>query len=397
LSNPESALRRDIAQSYLRAGRDEGAFAVLEAMLRSAPAYVPNRDLSWDGFRAAKGVWYCIEEAAGSGDSELRSKAARLAMEFVARALSAPDAAERFDTNDGLIEAHHAAKAIAAVMPDGAKDVLERMIASDALGEYERADAAKALEPIARGRNDAGDIGALSAALSGEERPEVVAAIAAALAGAGPAGRPAVEAALERAEPWTRMDLAWRIGGGTERQLADALTEAGVMDPITDEQLAEVIEKGFDIRGLIWMGGDRLVSFGVKSSTGIEHVALFSDLLKAARPAIDVDNLRESVNGVCTVSFSYQGRDFSFDARREGRWHDVPAVMKGFDDFMQAIGRDDRCYELEGGGEWGLFVVAPASKFEPLVARLGIPLERDSASARDAAKAYQRQIQNMRL
>ena len=41
-----------------------------------------------------------------------------------------------------------------------------------------------------------------------------------------------------------------------------------------------------------------------------------------------------------------------------------------------------------------LFVVAPASKFEPVAVRLGIPFERDSESARDAAKAYQRRIQD---
>jgi len=148
----------------------------------------------------------------------------------------------------------------------------------------------------------------------------------------------------------------------------------------------------------------------------MEHFALFGELLKAARPVIAVEDLKETINAnllreplpqepriemvtdlgtVCTISFSYRGQVFSFDAYPEGRWHDVPAVMKGFDDFMLAIGREDRCYELQGGGEFGLFVVAPAPKFEPIASRLLIPLERDSASARDAAKAYQRQIQNM--
>jgi hypothetical protein len=96
---------------------------------------------------------------------------------------------------------------------------------------------------------------------------------------------------------------------------------------------------------------------------------------------------------VCTVSFQYQGQTFSFNAFPRGRWHDVPAVMRGFDDFMKSIGRDDRCYELELGGEYALFVVAPAPKFEPVAARLGIPLERDSESARDEAKGFQRKIQ----
>lgn len=88
---------------------------------------------------------------------------------------------------------------------------------------------------------------------------------------------------------------------------------------------------------------------------------------------------------------------FSFGACPQGRWHDVAAVMKGFNDFMKTIGRDDHSYELELGGEYALFVVAPASKFEPFAPRLGIPLERDPESARDDAKAFQKKVQNNEL
>lgn len=158
-----------------------------------------------------------------------------------------------------------------------------------------------------------------------------------------------------------------------------------------------------------------MVVFNVKSSAGLEHFELFQGLLKIARPVIAVDDLTETCNAnllrepvarmpnvekvtdlgtICTVSFRYQGRAFSFEARPQGRWHDVAAVMTGFDSFMETIGRDDRCYELELDGEYALFVVAPASKFVPVVTRLGIPLERDSESARDAAKAFQRKIQD---
>lgn len=275
----------------------------------------------------------------------------------------------------------------------------------------------RALTRLAKGKNDPDDIAALSDVLAHEKRPSVVAAIAKALLAAGPDGQTNVQTALDRSEAWTKVELSWRLSGGTDRQLADLLTEAGVMDPITDEQLAETMSEGFDIRTLIWAGGERLVFFNVKSWKGLEHFELFQHLLKAARPVIAVDDLKETCNAtllrepvagmpdvekvtdlgtVCTISFRYQGNAFSFDTSPQGRWHDVAGVMQGFDAFMHAIGRDDRCYELEsGGGEWALFVVAPASKFEPLAARLGIPLERDSESARDAAKAYQKRVQEM--
>jgi hypothetical protein len=445
LAHPDASLRREIAENYLRAGRDEGAFAVVEDILRSAPAHVPHRDPRWHDFYHVKGLWYSLETAAERGDSELREKVALLAIAFVGQALDAPDVKERFDGNEGLVQAHHAAKILAAVMPDGAKELLERLIACDAVHEYYRGEAllayarslgdesrhfvlpqlrshnlrmyaAQAIESLVKGKNDPHDIAELSDAITNEERPDVVAAIATALLAAGPAGQAAVEAALDRSEPWTRVELSWRLSGGTDRQLADLLTEAGVMDPISDEKLAKALSKGFDVRSLIWAGGERLVTFDVKASTGLEHFELFQDLVRAARPVIAVDDLKETCHAnlqrepvadmpsvemvtdlgtVCTVSFQYRGQGFSFEARPQGRWHDVAAVMKGFDDFMRTIGRDDRCYELEGGGEWAILVVAPASKFEPVAARLRIPLERDSESARDAAKAYSRKVQEL--
>ena len=65
------------------------------------------------------------------------------------------------------------------------------------------------------------------------------------------------------------------------------------MDPISDEQLVKALSKGFDVRSLIWAGGE-LVTFNVKSSTGLEHFELFQELLKAARPVIAVDDLKET-------------------------------------------------------------------------------------------------------
>jgi hypothetical protein len=444
LTHCRASLRRAIAETYLRAGRDEGAFAVVEDFLRSAPAHVPHGDPRYHDFYQVKGLWHFLEMAAERGDAGLRNKVASLAMALVTEALDAPDVENRFNFNEGLIQVS-AAKVLAAVMPSGAKELLERLIACDAICEFYRGEAllayaralsdesrhfvlsklrshdlreyaARAIERLIKGKNDPHDIAALCDALTNEERPGVVATIAKALLAAGPAGQAAVDAALDRSEPWTKVELSWRLSGGTDRELADLLTEAGVMDPIADEQLVEALSTGLDVRSLIWAGGKRLVMFNVKSSTGLEHFELFQELLKAARPVIAVDDLKESRNAnlvrepvagmpgvkkvtdlgtVCTVSFHYQGQDFSFEAHPQGRWHDVTVVMKGFDAFMQTIGRDDRCYELEGGGEWALFVVAPASKFEPVAARLGIPLERNSESARDAAKAYQRQIQNI--
>jgi len=447
LAHPDTALRRTIAENYLNAGRDEGAFAVVEHLLRAAPAWVSHRDPAWLDFYPIKRLWHSIEEAALRGDSALREKAASLAMESVGQPLDTPECANRFDTNDGLIDASHACKAIAAAMPHGGKPLLERVIAHQAIDDYYRGEtlsayalalgeearrtivsalqdpalrssAADAFQPLVHSKNLPEDIAVLRSALENEDRPEVIAALARTLLAAGPDGLPAVERVLERSESWARVELSWRVEGGTDRALADLLTEAGVIDPIDDDTLADALNGGLDVRNLIWAGGERMVVFGIKASTGLEHFDLFQNLLQVARPTIAVEDLKETINAnlvrepvagaprvervtdlgtVSTISFNHGGREFHFDVHPKGRWHDVAGVMNGFDAFMQAIGRDDRCYELEGGGsEHAMLVVAPASKFEPLVKRLSLPIEHDPANARDAAKAYQLQIQTMR-
>jgi hypothetical protein len=446
LSHADPALRQQIAKSYLRAGRDEGAFAIVEQVLRAAPPYVHHRDPGWRGFHQIKTLWYSLEDAVRHGDSALKAKAASLSMEMIAGALAAPDRTHRFDLNDGLINTVLASKAIALAMPAGGKELLERVIGAKDLNPYQRGEvllvyssaigeaarpaiaaalqdpelrrhAARALEPLLSGENNPQDIAALSAALDAEERPVVVAALAKALLATGPDGQSAVERALERAEPWAKIELSWRIAGGTNRELADLLTDAGVMDAISDEALGEAVAGGLDVRSLLWAGGERLVVFSVKASTGLKHYDLFQSLLAAARPVIAVQGLKEVVDAkvvrepvpgmanieevtdlgtVCAITFDHLGRTFGFDVHPQGRWHDVAGVMRGFDAFMQSIGRDDRCYELRGGdGELAMFVVAPASKFERVAARLRIPIESDPESARDAAKAFQRQVQNM--
>ena len=240
---------------YLRYGRDDGAFAVVDEILRSAPRHVPHGDPRWHDFYHVKGLWYDLEKAVERGDAELRTKVASLTMALVGEALDAPDVKQRFDFNEGLIQTG-AAEILVAVMPNGAKQLLERMIDCNAIDEYFRGNAllayaralggdarsfvlsklqsldlrkyaAEAVEALVRDKNDPQDVAILSDAIAKEERPNVVAAIAKALLAAGPVGRSAVAAALARSEPWTRVELSWRLAGGTDRELADVLTRSG--------------------------------------------------------------------------------------------------------------------------------------------------------------------------
>jgi hypothetical protein len=274
--------------------------------------------------------------------------------------------------------------------------------------------AAAAFGVLGKNLNDAEDIAALESALETEERTEVVAALVKALMDAGPDGGARAAAALGRVDLWTRFNLALRLDGGGSRELADLLTEAGVIDRISDSDLPETTGDKWDLLGLLLAGGERLVVMDVKGDdVPPPHHALCRDLLRIARPRIAVENLSQSHNDnyertpvpgsaavireidlgtACIVRFTYEGKEHEFAAHPSGRWLDVASVMSGFNAFMAAIGRDDRCFELLGEGSYVFLIVAPASKFLPLAQRLQIPLESDSEGARDAAKAYAGQI-----
>src|SRR5262249_39100325 len=185
--------------------------------------------------------------------------------------------------------------------------------------------------------------------------------------GIGPDAKPHVRAAIEGAAPRTRMKLHWQLEGLSARQIANMLTEAGVMDAIDDAALAEATQEGVDPESLIRAGGKRLASMDIKGdSLPPPHHVLFKALLDIARPRIEVKDLsqidndnyrREPIPGssgvtvtdlgtICTIRFVHAGAAHSFTARPSGRWLDVPAVMDGFDQFMAAIGREDRCFQL---------------------------------------------------
>jgi hypothetical protein len=445
LEDSSGALRLRVADWYLRHGRDDGALRVLDELYEVAMSNPENKDPRWSDLKTS---WFNIRDCCRSSAEPLRTEAARMAMRIVRKTLKASDWRSRTHVNDGFVNIGLAAEAIASVMPDGAEALLEEIIAGsfDCLGsgdDYGRGQAiialagatgersrslvraclddaavrkyaATALGGIAKGTNDPDDIAALADAFSKEDRPAVIDSILTALAGIGPDAEPHVKAAIKGATPWTRMELHWQHARWSARQIADMLTEAGVIDPIDDAALAEATQGGVDLLALLWAGGKRLALMDSKcDSVPPPHHSLFKALLDIARPKITIEDLsqsdtdnyrREPVAGlpgvvaqtdlgtICTVSFAHGGVVHKFNAQPSGRWLDVPAVMEGFNRFMTAIGREDRCFQLAMGGSHCLFLVAPITKFRKVAERLHIPLEPDADRARREGIAYVRQV-----
>jgi hypothetical protein len=445
LADSSGALRLRVADWYLRHGRDDGALRVLDELYEAGPSNPKHKDPRWYDLKTS---WLSVRGCCRNSAEPLRTEAARMAMRIVRKTLEASDWRSRTHVNDGFVDIGLAAQAIACVMPEGAQALLEEIIAGsfDCFGDGDdygrgqaiialaaataegsrslvrvclddasvRKYAATALGEIAKGTNDPDDIAALTDALSKEDRAIVIDSILTALTGIGRDAEPHVKAAIDKASPWTRMELLWQREGWSGRQIADMLTEAGVMDPIDDAALAEATRRGVDLLGLIWAAGERLAFMNIKcDSLPPPHHALFKALLDIARPNImveevsqtDTDNYRrEPVSALpgamaqidlgttCTVSFVHGGVAHSFNARPSGWWLDVPAVIEGFNQFMIAIGRDDRCFQLLMGDSHCFFLVAPESKFRKAADCLHIPLEADADRARREGLAYVRQV-----
>jgi hypothetical protein len=440
LQHASGATRLKVATWYLRHGRDDGALRALEALYEAAPSDAAKRDPRWYDLKSS---WSAVHDCCRTAAEPLRTQAARMAMRIVRTTLDAPDSEQRTHVNDGFINIGSAARAIACVMPDGTEALLEQIITgkvddfgrggaigalADGAGvrshalvramladEAVRQDAAVALGKISKGSNDADDIAALAAELATEDRAQAIGAVLHALAEIGPDGETHVAAALQRAPPWTRMELSWRLEGLSARQIADMLTAAGAMDAIDDAALAKATRNGVDLLGLLWEGGKRLAHIGIKAdSSPPPHHALFQALLDIARPRLGVNDLtqtdddnyrREPVAGapnltavtdlgtICTVGFAHGETAHSFVARPIGRWLDVAAVLQGFNQFMAALGREDRCFQLAtADSEYGFFLVAPESRFLAVAQRLHLALELDPDRGRRAGIAYVQQV-----
>lgn len=438
LAYASGTLRLKVAKWYLKHGHDDGALRVMEQLFEAAPSRPDSNDPRWYDLRAS---WSSIHDCCRTATEPLRTQVTGMAMRIVRTVLDAPGAGYRTHINTGFVDIGEAAKAIACVMPDGAQALLEQIIAAAEIDDYGRGQAiialaraggarsrhlvrshlanatireyaAAAVGEIAKGSNDPADIEALASALSTEDRPGVVSAILIALAGIGPDARTHVQTALARAAPWDRMKLSWQLAGWSNRQIADMLREAGAIEEISDVALAEAAgDNGLDLVGLIWTAR-RLAYMNVKSDD-VSHDALFGALLAIARPKVSVEGLSQTcsdnylrepvpnrpgivkvtdLGNINTIRFAYDGQEHSFTARPIGRWLDVAAVVAGFDAFMAAIGREDRCFQLLSADSSALFVVAPEAKFRALAERLRIPLESDPDEIRRRGIAYVRRV-----
>lgn len=439
LDHPKAPLRLEVAQWFLTHGRDDGALDALRRAFAAAATAPPSQRQDW---RPISRTWTGIQAATEAGDRRLKTDLGALACEVLERAVASQAFEAWVDVNAGFVDLASAARVIGRTAPPKGRALLMRLLDKD-LRDYVReavvlaladlstasdidffvallADpatripAAKAIGRLGAGTSNAALVERLAVHLSDASEERVVDALLDAIVQINGDGSALVASALERTTPWTRHKLKLRLAGLSARELADLLTEAGAMDPASDDALDAAAANELDLMSIVWAGGERVAQFSAKiSGPQPDHHLAFQQLIDITRPPIAVSQLREDgerhvekepvpgMPGVakvtdlgarCTVSFEYNGVAYAFDARPSGRWMDATAVIDGFNGFMAEIGRPDRCFQLDFGSPYCVFIVAHEQKFRALVERLAIPLEKDpTRAARDGA-AFVRKV-----
>lgn len=211
---------------------------------------------------------------------------------------------------------------------------------------------------------------------------------------------------------WDRLMFTWNQEGWTAERAADELQRSGLVGPLLTESVdalrgwlrnpLSAIDKAWDIAGALF--GDSLIYAALKDSEDAAHDELLRDLFAKAKPAVEVANLKQTVdvperlvpfpsqedpreqamiNGAPVyidaadhfiVTFTHHGEHHRFTVKNGGRWMDLDGVMRYFDYFMNNLGRSERVYDLQvDPGEHGGFIVARSESAEHLAKQLHIP------------------------
>lgn len=211
---------------------------------------------------------------------------------------------------------------------------------------------------------------------------------------------------VARLSPTDRFAFHWKEDGLDSRQV-DQLVRAAGFDPIApkgagkiDAWISDPVHahgRWLDLTNVLF--GNHLVYGSLQSNDFCpRHDELLVALAKGARPALLIEGATQRVDkerfhdagtiqGVPVISdqgafwiveFRHEGRPHRFRARCNGSWLDLEPVLAHFNAVLESMGRADRAFDLDLGGgqgaDWGLFIVAPARRFQQLMNRLHLPL-----------------------
>jgi hypothetical protein len=195
---------------------------------------------------------------------------------------------------------------------------------------------------------------------------------------------------MAQLDAWDRLMFTWNHEGVTADRVADELQRSGLVGAVPTQSVGALrgwlsnplsaIDKAGDIAWALF--GEGLVYAPLKDSEDPAHDQLLGNLLANAKPAIEVEDLRQTVDLDAVdhfiVTFSHHGKDHRFTVENGGRWTDLDGVMRYFDGFMANLDRSERAYDLQldHAGEHAGVIVAPAQTAEHVSAQLYIPMRR---------------------
>ena len=229
------------------------------------------------------------------------------------------------------------------------------------------------------------------------------------------------DSVLQHLHPWERLAFTWQKQGLTGEKIARLLQGHGLIEPMPASRVAQLdgwiaapvtaMQKKHRILAALF-GESRLVHASLRDP-GYEcrHDRLFEGLMRSASPPVAAEAVEQTmVDSALTdigaaidlvqrpdpkllpegarvfrhqatwlVRFNFAGRAYRFPVDSNGTWMEVAPVLDAADRFLADLGRSDRVFwfqtDRSDGGEWGIFITAPATAFGNVAQQLHLPLQ----------------------
>lgn len=415
VAHDDSKLRLGAATWLAGRGEDFGSVAAIESALFNSGT--PSNEIH--------ALTLAIQNLARLGNEQIQARVATIAMRYVRSHLAD-------GSNNTANQVWHCLEAIAAAAPDGESELLKevlnsnlewwvRGIALKRLASLEgqigidrlcealedkvfRKDAAEGLAKTARGTRNHRAIDSLRAALTKEADASTISTFVRAVIAVSGGDRTMLDLPnlIERVDPITAMSIQWIIDGIKPKDLAERLSNAGIADIRTEQQLADYEIRWsdrYDAAGILWgiLGTDeKLWAFDCKTSSVADHAKLVGDLGKICRKVIAIDHASQSNEPGYAEQFRIRfvmgERAFSFVAQSMGRYYDLRSVVNGLNTVLQSLGHGERFFQLYTGDQFAIVVFAPEGAFMEVARDFCIPLELDPDSARQRGMEYTRYV-----
>lgn len=295
-------------------------------------------------------------------------------------------------------------RAYARVEGDGWRELLFSSLQGD-LKLY----AASVLGDKLAGTEDAEAVRKLSGSLQQTDSEETIAAVCESLIEIG--GKQAREVAArwaDRAGPWQRMDLTWKLNGWTLDSVKPIVVASGFMTEDEYHRAKQSLEREgeeghpeSDLMGLLYVA-ERMLVFDVETGEIpcrhdqlLQEFAAISDGVFAPKNVSQEWRNRkgeEDFEADYTLRFVYGYRLYEVHLQNLGDWYDVERLVTAVNMALAQAGREERYIPLHSDGQIAHFVFGKQKAISSLAESLKLPVDDDLTRAMRSGKEFEERV-----